>query len=67
MQILSAKAFNEMQDNSYKEYCAKCIANGVQPSPKSAYFFTIDVNYGYVQFSCNRTNIRWKKRKKDFG
>lgn len=57
--------FNELQNESYIEYCQKCTQNGIQPEPQSRYFPIVPVKYGYV--ICNQFGeIHWKKRKKDF-
>jgi len=65
--ILSAVAFNAMQNKKYKEYSEKCIKNGVRPQPqKDGRFFIMPFNYGYIQFNSAMNNITWKKRKKDF-
>ena len=65
MYPISVKKYKELQDIRYKEYCDKCISNGVNPEPQSKYFFKPSVNYGYImEGACN--SIIWKKRKRDF-
>ena len=62
--ILSAVAFNEMQNNNYTEYCVVCKANNVQPEPQSRYFPTVPVKYGYVRFN-SFGEYTWNRLKKN--
>ncbi len=65
--ILSAKAFNKMQNNGYQEYVGKCEQNNVQPQEQEkTMYFKMDKQYGYVQFNAAMNNVSWKKRKGDF-
>ena len=64
MKPISARKFNDMQDDNYLEYCEKCKNNGVKPEPQNRYF-PKTVNYGYVVFD-HLGSFVWKKRKSDF-
>lgn len=65
MEPITVKAFNQLQNESYVEYCAKCKSNNVNPAPQSRYFPKVEVNYGYVVYN-HLGHHTWKRRKRDF-